>query len=125
MEWSGVEGRAQWKVPGSLGPLRVEDPLRAVIKASAALHPVTPFIFVLLPRAPYLGLIGLLLFPVGLPLSCHAFLVIPPMFQFHFQLLSVLVLLSSLPLILDFGSFSPLYLLAGKSSKKGKAGHVN
>ena len=86
----GAEGRerwgpAQWKVPWSPRPLRVEDQVRAVIKASVAFHPVTPFIFVFL-RAPCLGLVEPRVFPVGLSLSCHAFLVIPPMLLFHFQL---------------------------------------
>lgn len=126
-EWNGVgwRGAHNGGFPGLAGPCESKTHCELSSKPRPLFTPSPLFIFVLLPRAPSLGLIGLRLFPVGLSLSCHAFLVIPPVFQFYFQLLSALVLLSSLPLILDFGSFSPLYLLAGKSSKEGKVGHVN
>lgn len=119
----GSGGRAQWKAPGFPGPLRVADPIRAVTKALAALHTVSPFMFPFLSRAPCLGLIGPRIFPVGLSLSCHAFL-IPPMFLFHFELLSAR---PCFPLFDSrLGLFLTPHLPAGRSGcKEGKAGLAN
>lgn len=53
------------------------------LRSSSLQHPCIFF----LSRTPCMSIIGPRIFAVGLRISCHAFLVFPPLFQFHFQLL--------------------------------------